>query len=208
MNRALSIAVIVIVGGLLAVVAPLSKTARIKQEVQAPIVETPVLSETSHTYHDDMYGVSFTYGSEFVVQQVKEGDQWRNNSSQSGVRLFTLLLPRTFQPSTNFSNAIITVGVSTDKTAVNNCLVAQNGESPLPIPPQGFTGFMLGDAGAGNYYETISYRAIKNGTCIAVEQIVHSTNIENYDPDQGIKVFDSGLVNRTLGAVMDTLSLE
>jgi hypothetical protein len=151
------------------------------------------------------------YDSSFVTDSslANTDAQWSNNSSFKGSRIVALHLPREFQPKTNFSEAVISVGVSTDLTAVSHCLTAQNGEtvvSDQSAQAKGFEVFKLGDAGAGNYYETTSYRIVRDKACLALETIVHSTNIGNYDPSQGIHEFDHGAVDRALAAVVNSFS--
>lgn len=52
-----------------------------------------------------------------------------------------------------------------------------------------FKKFESGGAGAGNFYETTSYRAVRAGQCIAIEYTIHTTNIGAYSPEQNIKEF-------------------
>ena len=65
---------------------------------------------------------------------------------------------------------------------------------PVKIHGIPFTKFTFSDAGAGNLYETVSYRTKRGGECYVVEYTIHSTNIGMYSPDQGIKEFDRAKV--------------
>jgi len=58
------------------------------------------------------------------------------------------------------------------------------------------------DPGAGNIYDTTSYKTIKNNMCYAVEYTVHSTNINNYSPDQNIKEFDKVKIENILNEMV------
>ena len=60
----------------------------------------------------------------------------------------------------------------------------------MTIGSMKFTKITLSDAGAGNFYNTTSYRTIYHNQCYAIEYTIHSTNIGNYSPDQGITEFD------------------
>ena len=67
-----------------------------------------------------------------------------------------------------------------------------------------FSKFTLNDAGAGNLYETTSYRGLFDGDCYAIEYTIHSTNIGNYSPDQGVKEFDKVKVQEELEKILDS----
>ena len=122
------------------------------------------------------------------------------------------MIPRSFQPKTNFSEATFVVGSSADPKSIELCLRASNGETPgynpevanpvsagrVTINGVAFSKYNLGDAGAGNYYDTTSYRTMRDGVCYAVEYTIHSTNIGNYDPSQGISEFDRAKVQGIL----------
>jgi hypothetical protein len=112
-----------------------------------------------------------------------------------------LTLPRTFEPGTNFQDARFTVGISRDSAAVATCRTATNGERSRGTRTLGgepFAAFTLSDAGAGNRYETTSYRTVHAGACYAVEYTIHSTNLGNYDPSQRIKAFDEAKITSLL----------
>jgi membrane-bound inhibitor of C-type lysozyme len=150
----------------------------------------------TNTYVDNSKTFSFTYPSEFGLSG---GDgsytaDWRVNTESLGLLFAVVQIPKSFMPGTNFGEAKFTVGTSADPDAVKDCLVAQNGEvvkaSNMTIAGTIFSKIALSDAGAGNFYETTSYRTVRNSQCYAVEYTIHSSNIGNYSPDQGIKVFD------------------
>lgn len=61
--------------------------------------------------------------------------------------------------------------------------------------------------GAGNYYETTSYRTVYNDECYAIEYTIHSTNIDNYSPDQGITKFDKEKITSILDAMVQSFNL-
>jgi hypothetical protein len=61
-----------------------------------------------------------------------------------------------------------------------------------------FTKFTFSDAGAGNLYETTSYRTKRGDECYVVEYTIHSSNIGMYSPDQGIKEFDKDKITKML----------
>ena len=67
-------------------------------------------------------------------------DNWREGMPGGpGLKLFTLTIPRAFEPQTNFADATLTVGASADPNAVKQCFVPEptdgNQEPPLPRRP-------------------------------------------------------------------------
>lgn len=107
-----------------------------------------------------------------------------------------------FAEKTNFGEARFTVGTSVAPGAVKNCLNFQYADqgkmSTTIINGRQFTKIQFTDAGAGNLYETTSYRTVYNNQCYALEYMIHSSNIQNYDPSQGVKAFDKAKVTSVL----------
>jgi membrane-bound inhibitor of C-type lysozyme len=160
-----------------------------------------------NTYADPGKTFSFTYPKEFTFSG---GDgsyvqEWQVNTTTLGLLLAMVQIPKSFMPGTNFGSAKFTVGTSADPLAVKNCLVAENGEviknSKVEINGNSFTEIILADAGAGNFYETTSYRELRNDQCYAIEYTIHSTNIGNYSPGQGIKEFDKAKITSVLEGI-------
>jgi hypothetical protein len=86
--------------------------------------------------------------------------------------------------------------------AIKSCLteIQPNKENRDPVAVKATVGgypFMKSvstEGAAGSSYEIISYRGIVDGDCYAIEYQIHSTNIANYSPDQGIKPFDKSKI--------------
>ncbi len=138
-----------------------------------------------------------------------EGDRtptldWNIDSKVKGMLLSRVLIPKTYMPNTNFSDAKLTVGASTDQSTIKNCTAgtAGNVKSEATVSGYPFIKFTTGDAGAGNFYETTSYRGLLDGDCYVIEYTIHSTNIGNYSPDQGIKEFDKAKIVKELEDVI------
>ncbi len=163
-----------------------------------------------NTYVDPGKTFSFSYPKEFSFSggDGSYNQDWRVNTTTLGLLFTVVRIPKSFMPSTNFSEAKFTVGTSADPDAVKNCLVADNGSvakaGKVTIGNTSFTEITLSDAGAGNFYETTSYRAVKNNQCYAVEYTIHSTNIGNYSPDQGIKEFDKTKITSILEGIVQS----
>lgn len=146
---------------------------------------------------------TFDYLKDFTATNkiVKNSTDWSVLlEGAKGDVLAIVTVPKGFQPGTNFSEAKFTVGVSSDKKAVDTCIKndGMNADVPVRINGIDFMQFALNDAAAGNRYDTVSYRTVFKNKCYAVETLVHYTNIGNYSPDQGIKEFDRGAIDQIL----------
>ncbi len=156
------------------------------------------------TFTDQGKTFSFAYPTIFTVSGGGVGytQSWMQNATTSGLILAQLHIPRSFEPKTNFAEALFTVGTSADPDAVKTCLTAPGGSmvtsSQITINGITYTKITYGDAGAGNFYDTTSYRVVRNNQCYAIEYTIHSTNIGNYSPDQGILPFDKQKVQTIL----------
>ena len=68
------------------------------------------------------------------------------------------------------------------------------------------TVFSINDAGAGNLYDKTSYRAVRGGTCWAIEYTVHSTQIANYPDSYNLQPFDEARVKAVLDRLVGTFA--
>ncbi|HWC57857.1 MAG TPA: MliC family protein [Candidatus Paceibacterota bacterium] len=158
------------------------------------------------TFTDGSQTFSFMHPSDVTISGGDIGytQDWRVNTQTLGLLLVKATLPSTLQPKTNFAGATFTVGTSSDPDTIKNCTLATNGEHDTgTVTLQGITyhKITLSDAGAGNFYDTTSYRTLHNSQCYAIEYTIHSTNIGNYSPDQGITQFDKQSVTNELDAM-------
>jgi len=169
-------------------------------------------SGTTTNYADATGLFSFSFPSEFTFSGGDIGytQDWRQGTGDLGFLQAVVTIPKTFMPKTNFGDAKFTVGVSADSHAVATCLVPDYGPmqnvSTTTINGVTYTKILWSDAGAGNLYETTSYRTIRDGICYAVEYTIHSSNIYNYSPDQGISVFDHDRVASILDGIARSFS--
>ena len=130
-----------------------------------------------------------------------------------GLILARVDISRTFfTEKTNFGDARFTIGTSVAPGAVKNCLNFQYAEqgkmSTATISSRQFTKIQFTDAGAGNLYETTSYRTVYNNQCYAIEYIIHSSNIYNYSPDQGVKEFDKAKITSVLEGIVQSFKFK
>jgi membrane-bound inhibitor of C-type lysozyme len=160
------------------------------------IAGNETISQDTSTFTDQGKTFSFSHPSQFILSGGELGytPNWSYNSSGSGLILAVVGIPQTYLPKTNFGEAKFTVSTSADPDEVKNCLISNYGSfsttTKVTIGDRKFTKITFTDAGAGNYYDVTTYRTVYNGQCYAVEYLIHSLNIGNYTPDQGIKQFD------------------
>lgn len=164
-------------------------------------------------------GFSIAYPIDFDTQDnysATPSTDWRLGANgTNGVKYFTLTVPRAFEPQTNFIDTTLTVGASGSKTAVAQCLTAgqsggplQNSTSTATINGIQFTVFKSSDAGAGNYYNTRSYRTVHAGKCYAIEYTVHSSQIMNYPQSYDLKPFDEIKIDALMRNIINTFTFK
>ena len=121
-----------------------------------------------------------------------------------------LIIPRAFEPQTNFVDAKLTVGESRNDAALKNCSVPDlNGgtntqTSTVILSGVPFTVFHSTGVGAGNYYETTSYRALHAGQCYALEYTLHSGQIMNYPVEYHLHDFNKATLTNILNRIVHT----
>ena len=161
------------------------------------------------TFVDESNVFSFKYPNAFAIVGTAPGysTSWMVNATSSGMLLAEVQLPATAMPKTNFVGANFTVGVSSDPAAVGQCLTYNPTGGPKSPPKNAtiagleFVKFTSSDAGAGNFYDTTSYRIIRDGQCYAIEYTIHSGNIGNY-PKGTVTAFNE----TTIAAELDQIA--
>lgn len=150
---------------------------------------------------------------------VSEWQAYANNSPGWGIAYpvdfetqgspgkFELVVPRLFEPHTNFAEAKLTVGQS---IPASDCMKPTPG-GPVPVPTSTavingvtFNVFRSDGAGAGNFYDTTSYRTVHYGKCFALEYTIHSTNIYNYPQEYHLREFNAARVRGMLDRIVGT----
>ncbi|MEI6553856.1 MAG: hypothetical protein WCO09_04760 [bacterium] len=183
-------------------------------QTQTTSTDTNSASSTSEIvmsdFTDSHKTFSFEYNSLFNATDTRSvlSKDWNLNAKQNGIILAKVTAPKTYMPNTNFSEAFLTVGRSADKTAIKTCTTAAtNGEvkaGTTTISGYMFAKVTANDAGAGNFYESVIYRGIVGGNCYAIQYTIHSTNIGNYSPDQGITAFDKTKIQTDLENIVSS----
>jgi hypothetical protein len=75
-----------------------------------------------------------------------------------------------------------------------------SGTTQVNIGGLPFTKVSFQGAGAGNRYDTTSYRVVRDNQCYAVEYTIHYGVLENY-PKGSVKAFDEAKVQSALDEV-------
>jgi hypothetical protein len=68
--------------------------------------------------------------------------------------------------------------------------------------------FNSSSAGAGNLYQTTSYRAIQGGECWAIEYTIHSSQIANYPSSYNLQPFNQTELTTLLDRIAGTFSFK
>jgi hypothetical protein len=141
--------------------------------------------ESAKTYVDPSGIFTFNYDPELSV-----------TPGMTNNPFVTVIAPKSIMPGTNFAEAKMTVG-----TSGQSCTAEGSGEG-TKVSGYPFKKYKMNGAGAGNFYETTSYRGIFDGDCYVLEYTIHSTNIGNYPPESGINEFDKAKIENELESVV------
>lgn len=174
---------------------------------------SPGPSGSMFTDQADTY--SFDFPSDLSVTGGGGGytQSWMVNATTSGMILSQIKVPQSYATGTNFVDAKFTVGTSADPSAVALCETgtAKGGHmgstTVATIGGLDFTAFHTSSAGAGNYYDTTSYRISRNSQCYAIEYTIHYANIKNF-PAKSVKQFDEAALSATLDAIARSFSFK
>lgn len=165
------------------------------------------------TYTNQKYGISLKYPSGFQLVPGKTGPlaEWQLYGVTNGIEIVSIEIPRSTQIRTNFLGASLRIGFSDDPVATKECLNPpadfgyENIYTKRMIGGETFKAFIRSEAGAGNFYEYMSYRALRNNGCEVFEYAIHKTSIDNYPVEAGRKEFDRiGVINK-LESILDTV---
>ncbi len=174
---------------------------------KSTFVKSPNCTE-NFTEANGRFSLSYNSFFKFYDGKNSGAKDWRLDAKQDGILLAQIIIPRTYMPSTNFSDAKLTIGVSTNPEAIKSCASdMSNGEvngGAKTISGYPFSKLLLSDAGAGNFYETTSYRGLLDGDCYVLEYTIHSTNIANYSPEQGVKEFDKTKIQNEMETIINS----
>ena len=170
------------------------------------------------TAEDSAGAFSIAYPGDFstndgAIPEVTQNWSLSSNGT-TGDLFFTLTIPSLFEPQTNFADATLTVGASKDATAVMQCLTSNMTDGPITatstetINGVVFTVLPSSGVGAGNIYDTTSYRTVHNGKCYAVEYTIHSSQLGNYPTQYNLQQFDPAPLKDVLNRIVGTFKFE
>jgi hypothetical protein len=153
------------------------------------------------TYTDNSYNFSIQYPKDDVFSQ---GSQYAFAAQNS---LISINLPESYYPGTNLGEASVIIGVTSTPALVNNCLQPQLENEKVQgvknIDNKEFIRFIGEGVGAGNIYDTTSYRLVYNNSCYEIVLLMHSGNIGNY-PTGAVKEFDRLATLEKLNIIAET----
>jgi hypothetical protein len=168
------------------------------------------------------YPVDFSTDDNYSMTPSADWNMQANGNQ--GISLFTLTIPKLFEPQTNFADATLTVGRSNDHDALVGCLVStfsaaspmmgepgdfpNQASSTVMINGTAFTVFSSTGAGAGNFYETTDYRALHAGQCYAIEYTIHSSDLGNWPSSYNLQPFNKGMLTDVLNRIVGTFKFE
>jgi hypothetical protein len=202
--------------------------------VNAPMVNTDLLQKFAVTVHgSDGLAEYYTNPSEWAVDDRKDAGftvrypidfqisdnysatpatDWRVNGNQTkGIVMFSLVIPKVFEPQTNFDDAKLTIGSSRNSSAIAGCTKPDTNATfritaTTTIDGIPFSVSTTSDAGAGNLYETTSYRTVHNGQCWAIEYTIHSSQIGNYPPSFNLQPVDDVKLKSALDTIVQAVT--
>jgi hypothetical protein len=174
---------------------------------------TVTAGATSDTFTDQSNTFSFSYPSGLSVTGDGGGysQNWMVNATTSGMVLAQISVPQSYVPGTNFADAKFTVGTSADPSALATCLTYNPTGGPKTaaatstINGTTYTVLQSSDAGAGNYYDTTSYRTLRNSQCYAIEYTIHYANFQNF-PKGTVTQFNEAALKTTLDGVAQSFT--
>lgn len=111
-------------------------------------------------------------------------DSWKlfAEPGSTGTPLVALVM----DGSNEITAAELRVGRSSDAAAVKACLQAPaeatSATDSVTLAGVPFTHFRSGDAAMSHYLTADSYRAVRDGACYAIDQLIFGTRPEVYDP--------------------------
>ena len=210
-HRGWVVLIIVAVGVVFISYGPIIESLLNLTQGPTPVVTPDVSSWRSYT--NAKFGVSLKYPLTFQLKPGQTGPlaEWELYGLTSGNEIASIEIPRSVQPRTNFGGASLRMGLSTEASAVKECLSPpssfgyKDAFARRAIGGVTFQEFSRSDAGAGNYYEFMSYRAVRNGGCEVFEYVIHYSNIQNYPPESGIKEYNKQIVVDSLESILDTV---
>lgn len=161
-----------------------------------PVDEVPQIVDTSSVYRNDTYGFEISYPKNLSPEASFRkyyalSDKWRSQAAenQNGIAIVAIPVFRitnengiaTGKPYPLYFSAEVRVGVSSDPQAVADCLKTDPGyteqkHETVTLNGAQFERFEFADAAMMQYVQGVSYRAVHDGKCFAIEQLRAGSN--------------------------------
>jgi len=189
---------------------PIKEPAPMVKEI-AP-AEIPVSGLTAYETLQGGFGISYPerFSAKKTTQErVIAGSMLQRYYDEMGLLGFiSIYIPASEFPSTNFSEAEINVAAAN----VSTCNLSPYAESlagagTAEISGRTFNKFTAADAAAGSLYATTVFSRAEGNRCYIVEEIIHTTNIQNYDPSLGIRAYNEPRLRKLLNSIINNLRL-
>jgi membrane-bound inhibitor of C-type lysozyme len=167
----------------------------------------------TNTFTNESKSFSFSYPSGMSVIGGGGGytQDWMVNATTSGMVLAEIKLPQSYLPGSNFGDAKFTVGTSADPSALSTCLTYNPTGAPkfasstVTISGTTYAVLQSSNPGAGNYYDTTSYRTERDSQCYAIEYTIHYANFQNF-PKGKVTQFDEAALKSTLDSIVKSFT--
>lgn len=184
-----------------------------RQAALAPT--TPTATTTSESlsgeeiYTNGTYGFSVRYPQTAIVEDAFSTTyhlpaSWRANADPEaeGTPIVAIVAYETKSDHSypRYYDAMVRIGVSSDPAELAQCLKADTdqGETALPDVTLGgtvFKAFSFQDAAMMQYLKGVSYRAVHEGSCVAIEKLATGSNYRD-DPDSADDIPDAELAKQ------------
>ena len=161
---------------------------------------------SSVEYRDGEFGFSIFY-PETANPSVTNYDGYLPRTQTPAA---SFVLPANMSLGTNLSEAGVYIGATSSPAIVATCASSspelnETAQGTTTISGTNFSVFTSSDAGAGNFYETKTLRTVHGDLCFEIVELLHSTNIGNYDPGT-VLVFDKTAFQGYLDAMVKTFT--
>lgn len=179
---------------------------------------TPEVREGLSIYTNGTYGFTVFYPADAAIEydfspDYHLGSSWRANAlpDVTGNPIVSII-PYTvasedFYP--RYFNAMVRIGASDDEREVARCLVPAQGEAALPdatINGIAWKAFSFQSAGMMQYASGISYRTIRDGECLALEQARTGSSYREAPTDRDIPESTLEAEYAALDAIVESFS--
>lgn len=188
---------------------PSSETSTPPLTPPTPSSSTNTLPKDWITYENKTANFQISYPQNYSIKV--DESLASSGFSYLGKPLLEIDAPKTVFKGTNLQEALVLISSSSSPLGLANC----NKLSSFPTENSDilkdeiiihdipfYTGTRVG-AAAGNRYASQIYRTAYRNTCIEINLLLHSTNIENY-PAGSIQPFDAAAMEAKLQSILYT----